>query len=73
MMAGISLSEALALDTDAGREKMFEDRAGYVESAPAGSRYQVRVGAKFLRSDDTRDLRKKFDREVARLRRMSGA
>lgn len=56
------------------RKRRFEyfcEFSRYIEDAPQmrGHQYAIRVGSKTFYSDDTRDLRDKFDRHIAVLKR----
>jgi hypothetical protein len=47
------------------RTAYFEEFARFIEDAPR-LKYAIRVGSQTIFSDDTMDLRKKFDRLLAR-------
>jgi hypothetical protein len=46
----------------AGRTGYFENYARYSEDSPCCLHYAIRVGSKTLFSEDTADLRQKFDK-----------
>jgi hypothetical protein len=50
------------------RERYFMDYARYIETA-SKLKYAIRIGSKTLRSDDTMDLRNRFERVIARMKR----
>lgn len=61
-----SLEEVLLMN-EPGRTEYFEQYARYIPDAPRQC-YAIRVGSKTIQSDDTWDLRKKFDRHVDKLK-----
>jgi len=54
----LSLKQVLKLDI-AGRERYFEDYAGYFPDSPL-TPYSIRVGSKTFHSNDTMDLKIQF-------------
>jgi hypothetical protein len=71
-MPGLPIEDVIRLKT----RDLFEyfcDNARYLPAAPAGRGYSyaIRLGSKTLFSDDTYDLRLKFNRAVGVARRRS--